>query len=359
MYSNEEHVTITSDTRWTAMRARDARADGTFVYAVKTTGVFCRPSCTARHAKPGNVEFYPTIDAAERAGFRACKRCKPAQLALADQHATRIIALCRWIESRDETPTLEELAARLGLSPFYTQRLFKRVTGVTPKAYAAALRARRMEKELRAGESVTSAIYDAGYNSSGRFYESSNGRLGMTPSAYRKGGIGVPIRFAVGECSLGAILVAATERGVCTISLGDDPNELVRDLERRFPRAELTGTDTAFEKLVATVVGLVERPWIATKLPLDIRGTAFQERVWKALSVIPVGTTMTYAEVAQAIGSPKSVRAVARACASNHLAVAIPCHRVVRTDGNLSGYRWGIDRKRALLLREAKARKGT
>ncbi|HEX2691839.1 MAG TPA: bifunctional DNA-binding transcriptional regulator/O6-methylguanine-DNA methyltransferase Ada [Kofleriaceae bacterium] len=342
-----------SDARWAAVCARDVRADGTFVYSVKTTGVYCRPSCAARLARPENVAFHETIAAAEQAGFRPCQRCKPDQPPLAERQAAQVAALCRLIEASESVPTLDELASHAGWSTFHTHRLFKLVTGVTPKAYAAAHRAHRIRGELRARATVTEAIYGAGYNSPGRFYDASNALLGMTPTTYRAGGSGLEIRFAVGECTLGSILVAATQRGVCAILLGDDPEMLVHDLEQRFPRARLVGGDPGFERLVAQVVGLVEQPQLGTALPLDIRGTAFQQRVWSALCQIPAGETASYAEVAIRIGAPKAVRAVAQACAANALAVAIPCHRVVRTDGGLAGYRWGIERKRALLAREA------
>jgi AraC family transcriptional regulator of adaptative response/methylated-DNA-[protein]-cysteine methyltransferase len=342
-----------TDARWAAVRARDASADGTFYYSVKTTGVYCRPSCAARPARRENVAFHANLAAAERAGFRACKRCKPDQPPLAERQATQIAALCRLIETSDQVPTLDDLASHAGLSVFHVHRVFKAVTGVTPKAYAAAHRARRVRGELRARGTVTEAIYGAGYNSSARFYETSTAMLGMTPTKYRAGGSDLEIRFAIGQCSLGSILVAATARGVCAISLGDDPEALVHDLERRFPRAQLLGADAAFEQLVAQVVGLVEQPRLGGTLPLDIRGTAFQQRVWKALRKIPAGKTASYADIARKIGAPRAVRAVAQACAANALAVAIPCHRVVRTDGDLSGYRWGVERKRALLDREA------
>lgn len=345
---------IDQDARWAALRARDARADGTFVYSVKTTGVYCRPSCAARPARPENVAFHETNAAAEQAGFRPCKRCKPDQPPLAERRAAQVAALCRLIEASDQVPTLDELASHAGLSAFHTHRLFKTVTGVTPKAYAAAHRARRVRGELRTRSTVTEAIYGAGYNSPARFYEASNALLGMTPTTYRAGGTDLEIRFAIGACTLGSILVAATQRGVCAILLGDDPEALVHDLEQRFPRARLVGGDPGFERLVAQVVGLVEQPRLGAELPLDIRGTAFQQRVWSALRRIPAGATASYAEIARRIGAPRAVRAVAQACAANALAVAIPCHRVVRTDGDLSGYRWGVERKRALLDREAR-----
>jgi AraC family transcriptional regulator of adaptative response/methylated-DNA-[protein]-cysteine methyltransferase len=342
------------DPRWTALRARDASADGTFFYSVKTTGVYCRPSCAARPARPENVAFHATAAAAQQAGFRPCKRCKPDQPPLAERQAAQVAALCRLIEHSDPVPTLGELASHAGWSVFHTHRLFKAVTGVTPKAYAAAHRATRVRGELRTRSTVTEAIYGAGYGSSARFYETSNAVLGMTPTKYRAGGSDLEIRVAIGACSLGAILVAATPRGVCAILLGDDPAALAHDLEQRFPRARLVGADPAFAQLVAQVVALVEQPRIGTTLPLDIRGTVFQQRVWKALCQIPAGNTASYTEIARRIGAPRSVRAVAQACAANALAVAIPCHRVVRSNGDLSGYRWGVARKRALLDREAR-----
>ncbi len=345
-------IAVESDARWEAVRQRDASADGTFYYSVKTTGVYCRPSCGSRLARRENVEFHESPSAAERAGFRPCKRCKPDQPSRAERQAAQVADLCRLIERSDEVPTLERLAAHVGLSVFHTQRLFKSVSGVTPKEYAAAHRAGRAREALEAEGTVTQAIYDAGYGSSAHFYEQASQRLGMTPTKYRAKGAELEIHFAVGECSLGAILVAATQRGVCAIFLGDDPDQLVQDLERRFARARLIGEDAGFERLVAQVVGLVERPSSAAVLPLDIRGTAFQERVWKALSEIPAGETRTYAELADSIGAPSAVRAVGTACGANPLAVAIPCHRAVRRDGSLAGYRWGIERKRELLARE-------
>ncbi len=355
MDTNAQEIasTVLRDPRYAAVLARDARADGTFTYSVKTTGVYCRPSCAARPARPENIAFHSTALAASRAGFRPCKRCKPDQPPLVERRAAQVAELCRIIERSDAMPSLVELARHAGLSVFHTQRTFKAVTGLTPKAYATAHRAKRVRAELERSRSVTEAIYGAGYNSSGRFYEKSNERLGMTPTKYRRGGATMEIRFAVGECSHGSILVASTSRGVCAILLGDDPDALVHDLEHRFPRARLIGGDGDFVQLVAAVVGLVEKPHVDVALPLDICGTAFQERVWQALRKIPAGTTATYADIADRIGAPKSVRAVAQACAANALAVAIPCHRVVRSDGALSGYRWGVERKRVLLTREA------
>ncbi len=344
-----------NDPRWAAVVAHDARSDGTFFYAVSTTGVYCRPSCGARAARPENVEFHATAADAERAGFRPCKRCKPNQLPLAEQQAGTIAELCRLIENAEHEPTLERLAHHAGLSTFHLHRLFKAITGVTPKQYAAAHRVKRVRSELGRRHTVTEAIYGAGYNSNGRFYEQSNDVLGMTPTAYRAGGANTEIRFAIGECSLGSILVAASERGVCAILIGDDPDALARDLQDRFPRAHLIGCDAKFEQLVAKVVGFVEAPALGLDLPLDVRGTAFQQRVWQALREIPAGRTVSYSQIANRIGAPKAVRAVGAAVGANPLAVAIPCHRVIRNDGSICGYRWGVERKRALIEREAVA----
>jgi AraC family transcriptional regulator of adaptative response/methylated-DNA-[protein]-cysteine methyltransferase len=339
--------------RWQAVKRRDAAFDGKFLFAVRTTGIYCRPSCASRPAKRENVTFFETGAYAEKAGYRACKRCRPDKLGAPDPQMEAVKRTCERIEQAEEAPKLAELAASAGLSPYHFHRVFKAITGVTPKAYAAQTRARRASDKLRTAETVTEAIYDAGFNSSSRFYENTDARLGMTPGAVRRGGAGAVIRFAVGEASLGAVLVAATNKGVCAILLGDDPEALVRDLQDRFPNAEFEGGDLAFERMVAQVVGLVEAPGQRLDLPLDIRGTAFQQKVWAALQAIPAGRTATYTEIARAIGRPKAVRAVAQACGANPLAIAIPCHRVVRADGDLSGYRWGVERKRKLIDREA------
>lgn len=344
------------DPRWQSVITRDATADGRFVYAVKTTGIYCRPSCPSRTAKPRNVRFYDTPAEAEAAGFRPCQRCNPNGQSLAQANAAIIAEACRLIEASEELPKLDDLAEQVGMSPFYFHRQFKAITGLTPKQWATAHRARKVRAELSDEDtSVTSAIYGAGFNSNSRFYENSNEVLGMTPTRFRNGGKDADIRFAVAESSLGAILVAQSDKGICAITLGDDPDGLVRDLQDQFPKANLIGGDKGFENLVARVVGFVEEPRIGLDLPLDIRGTAFQERVWQALRQIPVGQTVSYADVARCIGEPKAVRAVAQACGANKIAVAIPCHRVVRNDGALSGYRWGVERKRALLEKEAHA----
>lgn len=342
------------DPRWRSVVDRDASADGRFVYAVRTTGIYCRPSCPSRQPRPENLSFHATCEAAEAAGYRACRRCHPKGRSIADRNAAVIVEACRLIEAAEDLPKLDDLAASVGVSSFHFHRRFKAVTGLTPRAYGAAHRSRKVREELaQVGSSVTEAIYGAGFASSSRFYETSDGVLGMTPMAYKNGGKDADIRFAVGECSMGSILVALSHKGVCAILLGDDPDGLTRDLQDRFPRADLIGGDAGFENLIAKVVGFVEAPRIGLDLPLDIRGTAFQQRVWQALREIPAGQTASYTDVARRIGEPKSVRAVAQACGANAIAVAIPCHRVLRNDGALSGYRWGVDRKRALLDKEA------
>jgi AraC family transcriptional regulator of adaptative response/methylated-DNA-[protein]-cysteine methyltransferase len=347
------HRFSSDEERWQAVVRRDRAADGAFYYSVRTTGVYCRPSCAARLARRENVQFHATCGEAEQAGFRPCKRCRPNGAALTERQSAAVAAACRSIEDAEQMPSLEELAQAAGMSRFHFHRVFKAHTGVTPKAYAAEHRRVRVQEELTRRSTVTEAIYGAGFNSNGHFYETSSDLLGMTPTAFRAGGRGTSIRFAVGECWLGSILVAATDKGVCAILLGDDPDALARDLQDRFPKARLLGGDKDFEQLIAKVIAFAGTPKLGLDLPLDVRGTAFQQRVWQALREIPPGSTATYAQIAERIGRPKAVRAVAQACASNTIAVAIPCHRVVRTDGSLSGYRWGVERKRALLDREA------
>jgi AraC family transcriptional regulator of adaptative response/methylated-DNA-[protein]-cysteine methyltransferase len=346
----------TDDARWAAVQARDPAADGRFFYSVRSTGVYCRPSCGARPALRTNVAFHASTADAELAGFRPCLRCKPEQPPLAERRAALVAEVCRLIDAADEEPDLSTLAEASGISRFHLHRIFKAQTGITPKAYATARRKERMREGLVRQPSVTQAIYAAGYNSSGRFYATSRESLGMTPTAFRRGGSGATIRFAIAQCSLGAILVASTAVGICAILMGDDPGALAHDLQDRFPNAELVGAERDYEAVVAQVIGLVEAPETGLDLPLDVRGTAFQQRVWQALRAIPAGRTVSYTELAELVGAQDGrktgARAVAGACAANAIAVAIPCHRVVRNDGALSGYRWGVERKQALLERE-------
>lgn len=349
----EHERAILADPRWARIVARDKSADGRFWYSVATTRVYCRPSCPSRGAKPRNVSLHDSLAAAKATGFRPCKRCNPDGLSSDEENAAIIVKACRLLETAEPTPSLEELADAVDLSPYHFHRVFKKTIGVTPKAYAAERRASRLRDGLAGASSVTAAMYEAGFASSGRFYELSTTMLGMQPKRYRDGGSTEVLTFAVAQCSLGAILVASSAKGVAAILLGDDPGVLVRDLQDRFRNAEFVGGDARYEALVAKVIGFVETPqrgWL--DLPLDVRGTAFQQRVWKALRKVPAGETVTYSDIAERVGAPKSMRAVAGACAANNLAVAIPCHRVVRQDGALSGYRWGVERKRALLERE-------
>ena len=346
-------MTVTAiDPRWERLRSRDNTESGSFVYGVVTTGVYCRPGCPSRLPRKENIRFFTSGEEAKRAGFRPCKRCQPDGASLAERQAEAISKACALIEAAEEKPDFDTVAKAVGMSRHHFHRVFKRTTGVTPGAYFNARRRARALDELSRTGTVTEAIYGAGYSSSSRFYETCAPELGLKPSAFTKGGAGELIRFAVGECSLGSILVAATAQGICAIQLGDAPEPLVEVLRDRFPNAELRGGDADFERVVAAVVGLVEEPTRAFDLPLHVRGTAFQQRVWEVLRSIPPGETMTYAEVAAKAGCPSAVRAVASACAANKIAVAIPCHRVVRTGGALSGYRWGVERKAALLKRE-------
>jgi AraC family transcriptional regulator of adaptative response/methylated-DNA-[protein]-cysteine methyltransferase len=342
-----------NDPRWAEVVARSTGADGKFYFGVKTTGVYCRPSCPARAARPENVDFYAMREEAERAGFRPCKRCQPDRAPLVEQYAEMVARACRVIEESETIPALKDIATRVGMSVYHFHRVFKHITGLTPRQYATAQREKRVRNQLGRGSSVTDAIFDAGYNSSSRFYEKSDKVLGMTPSRYRAGGADGEIHFAIGECSLGSILVAQSDRGICAILLGSDPDKLARELQDSFPRASLIGGDSGFEEIIAKVVGFIDTPGTGLDLPLDIRGTVFQQRVWQSLREIPLGGTESYADIARRIGAPGSVRAVGRACAANKLAVAIPCHRVVRNDGALAGYRWGVERKRVLLEKEA------
>ena len=340
--------------RWRAVMTRDKTADGKFFYSVKTTGVYCRPCCAARLAKRENVAFYLTPADAERAGFRACKRCKPKDASSGHEQLEAVAKACKAIMAADDPPGLEALAASVAMSPSHFHRMFKSLTGLTPKAYANGHRSQRVREELLRSESVTSAIYAAGFNSNGRFYATSSRMLGMKPGNFRGGGKGARIRFVVGKCSLGSILVASSQTGICSIMLGDDAKALAQELQDRFPRAEMLPAGEGLARTVAEVIAFVEHPATGLKLPLDVQGTAFQERVWQKLCEIPCGRTSSYAEIAKALGRPKASRAVAQACAANPIAVAIPCHRVVRSDGSLSGYRWGVERKARLLETERK-----
>ncbi len=354
--TNQGTPAVANDARWRAVRERNAKADGKFVFAVKTTGIYCRPSCSSRSANRANVVFYDRPSDAEAQGYRACRRCRPNGTSIAAATAAAVAKACRAIESAEAMPKLDGLAASVGMSAFHFHRQFKAVTGLTPREYGAAQRMKRVRSELaQGGVTVAGAIYGAGFNSNSRFYEKSSDALGMTPTAFKQGGRGAEIYFAVGECSLGAILVARSDKGVCAITLGVDPAALARDLQDRFPNARLVGGDADFEQLVARVVGFVEQPKVGLDLPLDVQGSVFEERVWRALCEIPVGETASYSEVARRIGEPGAARAIARACAANPVAMAIPCHRVVRNDGALSGYRWGVERKQALLEREKQA----
>ncbi len=346
-------VFATDAARWDALLRRDPRADGQYLYGVTTTGIYCRPTCASKRPRRDNVAFFAGHGEAERAGFRACKRCRPNLAAAPGRHADAVARACRLIEEAPEPPSLTELATAIGLNPSHFHRLFKATTGVTPRAYAAAHRQRRLQDTLRPGTSVTRTIFDAGFGSSSRFYDGAGAALGMTPSAYKDGALGIEIRVGFGRSSLGSVLVAATERGVCVIEIGEDRERLTERLRARFPHARLRDDDPAFAAWIDRVTALVETPRLGLDLPLDVQGTAFQRRVWEALRAIPAGATASYAEVAARIERPGAARAVAGACAANPLAVAIPCHRVLRRDGDLGGYRWGVERKRALLAREA------
>jgi AraC family transcriptional regulator of adaptative response/methylated-DNA-[protein]-cysteine methyltransferase len=338
---------------WRATVSRDARADGTFVLAVRTTHIYCRPSCPARRPLRRNVVFFRTKEEAKQQGFRACLRCKPDEIAgpiALVERATRQLA-----ESREDTVRFGEMARTLGTTPATLRRAFLQVTGLRPRELAEALRLARFKKLLRAGKNIADALYETGYGSSSRVYERSNAQLGMTPSTYRKGGIGMRIGYSIAKSTLGKVLVGATERGVSAVYLGDAEAKLVEELRDEYPRAELVAADDSFERWVREIVQRVEGKPPRVELPLDLQATAFQRRVWQELQRIPAGTTRTYSQVARAVGNPKAVRAVARACATNPVSIVVPCHRVIREDGNLAGYRWGLSRKEQLLAQEKSA----
>ena len=339
--------------RWEMILQRDRSAGNDFVYGVLTTNIYCRPGCTSRRPKRENVRFFDSSAEAERAGFRPCKRCRPDAPDMEAAHGAAIIQACKAIEESEEPPRLNDLAQAVGLSPFHFHRLFKNAVGVTPKQYALEKRLGRARGNLKQSATITEALYDAGFASSSRFYQQSDAALGMKPSDYKNGGRGLTIRYAIAPCDLGLALVAATDAGICAIALGDSPASLQDDLRRRFPQAELRDNDPGLDAAVKQVLAFIESPGLGLQLPLDIRGTAFQRRVWQALQEIPAGATTSYGEIAARIGQPTAARAVAQACAANPIAVAIPCHRVRRGKGELGGYHWGLERKRALLERES------
>ena len=350
---------MTDDALWRAVEARDARLNGLFVYAVRSTGIYCRPSCPSRRPRRDRAVFFASPAAAEAGGFRPCRRCLPREEAARDPQLDLAVRVCRAIEAHEEgMPSLADLAEDLGVSPHHLQRTFKELTGVTPHQYAAALRARRLKALLRAGEGVTAALYDAGYGSSSRLYEASDAHLGMTPATYRRGGRGMEIRYTVVPCPLGRLLVAATDRGICAVELGDDEGALAAALAAEYPAARIERGEGSFVDWVKAIAEYLAggRAGRALDLPLDVQATAFELRAWEALRRIPYGETRTYGEVAAALGAPKAARAVARACAANPAALVTPCHRVVRADGQPGGYRWGEQRKRALLALEARGR---
>jgi len=346
----------TDTQRWQAVVAREHSADGQFIYAVKTTGIYCRPICAARLPKREHVEFFVNGAAAAAAGYRPCKRCKPEQIAVAQQQTKMIEKICRLLEQSEATLTLDVLAQHAQMSRFHFQRTFKKIIGVTPKQYQQALRAQCVQIALHEAPSVTDAMYAAGFNSSGHFYQGSDAMLGMTPTTFRAGGAAVDIQFGTATCALGMVLIAATSKGVCCIELGDNANTLIELLQRRYPRANFSPMTAQTAQWLQQLIRWIEQPQSALQLPLDIQGTAFQRQVWEALRAIPLGTTASYTEIAARIGKPKAVRAVATACANNQLALIIPCHRVIRGNGELAGYRWGIERKRELLRREQSLR---
>jgi AraC family transcriptional regulator of adaptative response/methylated-DNA-[protein]-cysteine methyltransferase len=340
---------------WAALQGRDAGAAGGFFYGVRTTGVYCRPGCTSRLPRRTNTVFFETLAEAEAAGLRPCKRCRPTEASSAARHVAAIERACALLRNGEELPTTAELADAAGLSRYHFHRVFKQITGATPRDYARTHRLGKLADKLAAGQPVTEAIYASGFGSSSRAYEAAPAGLGMTPAARRRGGGGETIRFTTVETPLGWALVAATERGVCMTALADHRDSLVAALRARFPAAEIIADETALKDWADKIVGFITAPDRALDLPLDIQGTAFQAQVWRALQKIPLGTTASYAEIAAALGQPTAVRAVAQACAANKLALLVPCHRVIRNDGDLGGYRWGLERKRALLAAERAA----
>ena len=341
---------------WQAVVARDAALDDQFVFAVSSTGVYCRPSCAAKRPRRENVQFFQTPDAAEKAGYRACLRCRPRS-AGGNAQARMVKAICRYIEQHlDEPITLARLGAEFRLSPFHLQRKFKAALGVTPRAYADSCRMNQFKSRLRAGHSVTRAMYDAGYGSSSRLYERTTSQLGMAPDKYRRGSIATVVRYTCAESPLGRMLIAATDKGICAIQFAGSDEELEQGLKHEFPFAIRRRDDERMASWKTQLLHHLRGEKLNRSLPLDIQATAFQRKVWAHLQAIPFGATQSYGEVAREIGQPTAVRAVARACAANPVAIAIPCHRVVRENGDMGGYRWGINRKKALLEMESEAR---
>jgi AraC family transcriptional regulator of adaptative response/methylated-DNA-[protein]-cysteine methyltransferase len=340
---------------WGALERRDAGTTGRFFYGVRTTGVYCRPGCTSRLPLRRNTVFFETQAEAEAAGLRPCKRCRPTDGSSAARHMAAVEKACALLRNSETVPSLAELADAAGISPFHFHRVFKQITGVTPRDYARTRQLGRLADKLETGQPVTEAIYASGFGSSSRAYESAGAGLGMTPGARRHGGAGQRIRFATVDTPLGWALVAATERGICMTALADDREALEKNLRQRFPAAEITADEAGLKDWADQVVRFITAPDSNLDLPLDIQGTAFQARVWRALQKIPLGKTATYTEIAAVLGQPKAVRAVAQACAANKLALIVPCHRVIRSDGHLGGYRWGLERKRSLLSREQAA----
>jgi AraC family transcriptional regulator of adaptative response/methylated-DNA-[protein]-cysteine methyltransferase len=343
--------TLTDAQRWQAVLTRDRALEGAFVYAVRSTGIYCRASCPSRRPRPTQVEFFPVPAAAEQAGYRACRRCHPLEVRRDPQVALAERA-CRVMDASAERPTLATLGQALRVSPAHLQRIFTLVTGISPRAWHEARRAGRLREALRSGRGVSGALYAAGYGSPSRIYERRSATIGMTPATYRKGGAGMTIRYSTADSPLGRVLAGATDRGLCFVGLGNSDASLERALATEFPRAERARDDRGLGRMVRQVVERVRGRRPHGDLPLDIQATAFQRLVWDELTRIPLGDTVSYAEVARRVGRPKAVRAVAAACAGNPVAVVIPCHRVVRSDGGLGGYRWGVGRKAALLNAE-------
>jgi AraC family transcriptional regulator, regulatory protein of adaptative response / methylated-DNA-[protein]-cysteine methyltransferase len=353
------NTAIKDDQLWQAVMAKDARFDGQFVFAVSSTGVYCRPSCPSRRAHRERVKFYELPEAAEQAGFRACLRCQPRRARVLDPQIELVQRVCRLLNSDEsESLKLAELASQAGVSPFHLQRTFKRVMGISPRQYLAARKIDNFKTLVRKGESVTNSLYESGFNSSSRLYEHAAEELGMTPATYSRGGRGVNISYTIASSPMGRLLVAVTDRGVCAVRMADDDEELEKDLREEFPNAQLKRDDSALHESVQKILTHLEKNEPRLDLPLDIKATAFQRQVWEHLRAIPYGQTVSYGDVAKALGKPGAVRAVGRACATNPVALVIPCHRVVREDKTLGGYRWGLDRKKKLLEHERRARKG-